>query len=74
MEQIELNRIYYEREKKEKELNDLMDDVLSNMSVEEIEIYEEEDRLYLKSLKQELTDEEDCNMSGGLRWKLDINK
>jgi hypothetical protein len=65
----ELNRIYYEREKEQKELNDLMEDALLNWnpSNEEKAIYAEEDRLYRKSLTQDLTDEEEHNMCGGLR-------
>jgi hypothetical protein len=65
----ELNRIYYEREKERKEHQDLMEDALLNFnpSDEEKAIYAEEDRLYRKSLKQELTEEEEHNMCGGLR-------
>lgn len=63
----ELNRIYYEREKERKEFNELMEDAWLNTSEEDKAIYAEEDRLYRKSLKQELTDEEEHNMCGGLR-------
>ena len=65
----ELNRIYYEREKEQKELNDLMEDALLNWNPSDADkaIYAEEDRLYRKSLKQELTDEEEHNMCGVLR-------
>jgi len=65
----ELNRIYYEREKEQKEYNDLMEDALLNWnpSDEEKAVYAEEDRLYRKSLKQELTEQEEYNMCGGLR-------
>jgi len=38
-----------------------------NPSDEEKAIYAEEDRLYRKSLKQELTEQEEHNMCGGLR-------
>lgn len=63
--------LYYKLEEEKKKLNEDAEEgwriFIENVTSEEMAIYAEEDRLYLKSLKQELTDEEDHNMCGGLR-------